>query len=640
MTNPEIPHFQPAPAPCNCPNIGACDGSCAPYNAKPSDELPMVAQTAPAKIYLVIGDDCPQDISFRELCSRFDDGVTWCEDKIDDNSIEYIRADIATPARPMPDNALAGTVCTVAEARGFVAFGAGVYKVTQTTEPGLVVTFRRDGEQGRAVSERAEAPDLTPIPTDDIIVKLQFTSAAGLDSLEDHLREIRAEHWPETVGGQSAKQWLDQRKGAASKEWMAGWDACRAAGQAFQAPEGADLPPLPEAAFADQQTYVTAFSADQMLDYARAALAAQPQESDTMRAEHLDDKDPLINARPDKLLPGQPQPAPAEGALTAEQIDKMLNDFAVAVMFKSLDDRKAKAEVIRAALVANQAEPDLCQNCGDLPHPGCNSEFSTEPVCRFWGPNAETLDIPDHVVEINRLRNVIQAACTGGLDHMIERWKVLFPDAPVPTVHAGQPQPEGTVAADALQSVVNVLEDVMLQSKTEDVHRRRRAAAMACHQALAEAQAPAPAPEPQISTEHGPWLPSQYEEGETYCKRCLTRNIFADKRACDPHIVQGPAVAPAIPARKSACRYPDCHCPSYDGNHCEPSDMASISAQTDEIETRFANLSNYAEKLREVTGAESDEEGYAVRLIHGLKALRAKLSQQPEAKPPVQGSPS
>jgi len=34
------------------------------------------------------------------------------------------------------------------------------------------------------------------------------------------------------------------------------------------------------------------------------------------------------------------------------------------------------------------AESDLCQNCGDLAHPGCNSEFSAEPACRFWGPGA------------------------------------------------------------------------------------------------------------------------------------------------------------------------------------------------------------------------------------------------------------
>lgn len=78
------------PMNCNCPNIGACDGSCAPYN----QPAPMAAQTAPERIYLVIGEDCPQDITFRELCSRFDDGVMWCEDKIDANSIGYVRADL------------------------------------------------------------------------------------------------------------------------------------------------------------------------------------------------------------------------------------------------------------------------------------------------------------------------------------------------------------------------------------------------------------------------------------------------------------------------------------------------------------------------------------------------------------------
>jgi len=64
---------------------------------------------------------------------------------------------------------------------------------------------------------------------------------------------------------------------------------------------------------------------------------------------------------------------------------------------------------------------ERCVKCGD----------------KDWmGGPCSVPDIPDHAVEINRLRNVIQAACTGGLDHMIERWKELFPDAPVPTVHA------------------------------------------------------------------------------------------------------------------------------------------------------------------------------------------------------------
>jgi len=65
-------------------------------------------------------------------------------------------------------------------------------------------------------------------------------------------------------------------------------------------------------------------------------------------------------------------------------------------------------------------------------------------------------EIPDYAVEINRLRNVIQAACSGGLDHMIERWKVLFPDAPVPTVRqqADNWQQYATEREDTAQQVI------------------------------------------------------------------------------------------------------------------------------------------------------------------------------------------
>lgn len=57
-------------------------------------ELPKVEATAPERIYLVIGDDVEPDTDFAEL-DRLG-GVTWCADKIDDNSIEYVRADLAS----------------------------------------------------------------------------------------------------------------------------------------------------------------------------------------------------------------------------------------------------------------------------------------------------------------------------------------------------------------------------------------------------------------------------------------------------------------------------------------------------------------------------------------------------------------
>ncbi len=103
-------------------------------------------------------------------------------------------------ARAVTPSSLLEARLNVEQARGFVAFGAGVYKVTQTKAPGLVVTFRADDEMGYQVGDRAPEVDTRPILAEAIVARLQFTSVAGLDSLEQHLREIRAEHWPETVG--------------------------------------------------------------------------------------------------------------------------------------------------------------------------------------------------------------------------------------------------------------------------------------------------------------------------------------------------------------------------------------------------------------------------------------------------------
>lgn len=49
-----------------------------------------------------------------------------------------------------------------------------------------------------------------------------------------------------------------------------------------------------------------------------------------------------------------------------------------------------------------------------------------------------------------------------------------------------------------------------------------------------------------VSTEHGPWIESTIHEGETYCKRCLVRSVFAGHKKCEPHAVAVPA-AQAVP---------------------------------------------------------------------------------------------
>jgi len=51
---------------------------------------PNIVATAPERIYLVIGEDVDKSTDFADLCGE---GITWCEDKIDGNSIEYVRAD-------------------------------------------------------------------------------------------------------------------------------------------------------------------------------------------------------------------------------------------------------------------------------------------------------------------------------------------------------------------------------------------------------------------------------------------------------------------------------------------------------------------------------------------------------------------
>ncbi|MEJ1933875.1 hypothetical protein WDZ92_27065 [Nostoc sp. NIES-2111] len=46
--------------------------------------------------------------------------------------------------------------------------------------------------------------------------------------------------------------------------------------------------------------------------------------------------------------------------------------------------------------------------------------------------------VDDYATEINRLPTLLLAPCTGGTDHLLGRWKALFPDEPVPNVKPTQ----------------------------------------------------------------------------------------------------------------------------------------------------------------------------------------------------------
>lgn len=61
--------------------------------ASAAQSAPQVVKSAPDRIYLVIGAECPDDAEFSSLSE-----VTWCEDNIDGNGIEYVRAAQSAPA--------------------------------------------------------------------------------------------------------------------------------------------------------------------------------------------------------------------------------------------------------------------------------------------------------------------------------------------------------------------------------------------------------------------------------------------------------------------------------------------------------------------------------------------------------------
>lgn len=56
-----------------------------------------------------------------------------------------------------------------------------------------------------------------------------------------------------------------------------------------------------------------------------------------------------------------------------------------------------------AAPAQPPAALETCQNCGDLPYPGCSSEFQGEPSCRFWPAAAPS-------VEAEPVRRLVDAA--------------------------------------------------------------------------------------------------------------------------------------------------------------------------------------------------------------------------------------
>lgn len=179
------------------------------------------------------------------------------------------------------------------------------------------------------------------------------------------------------------------------------------------------------------------------LQMVRNALRRDSESGKTARGEMLDEFDKAT-------LVAAPQPEAVREDPENDPPARESSDWAPP---KDYDGDGSVDAMARRALAAQQAEPQLvgcnCRWDGRTQVQWCELHLAHKEAIHEWAGRAKTAkaelaahqagqqdDFPDYAVEINRLRNVIQAACSGGLDHMIERWKVLFPDAPVPTVRA------------------------------------------------------------------------------------------------------------------------------------------------------------------------------------------------------------
>ena len=52
--------------------------------------MSKIRKNIPKEIYLQISDDCDTDDFLKETKIAGDAGITWCEDKINDNDIRYV----------------------------------------------------------------------------------------------------------------------------------------------------------------------------------------------------------------------------------------------------------------------------------------------------------------------------------------------------------------------------------------------------------------------------------------------------------------------------------------------------------------------------------------------------------------------
>lgn len=87
--------------------------------------------------------------------------------------------------------------------RGYAHLGIGAYVLNNSNvqEPAeLIISIATEGEKaGRAVGEDRANPEGHVLQPEDMVVRLRFENAAGLDALEKQLRFLREEHFQGTA---------------------------------------------------------------------------------------------------------------------------------------------------------------------------------------------------------------------------------------------------------------------------------------------------------------------------------------------------------------------------------------------------------------------------------------------------------
>ncbi len=96
----------------------------------------------------------------------------------------------------------------ISSARGYAHLGIGAYIINHSAAGNpaeLCITLASDEDRAtRTVGDNADnPPDAEPIPAEEMVVRLRFASAAGLDALKAQLAWVRTVHFASSAADET-----------------------------------------------------------------------------------------------------------------------------------------------------------------------------------------------------------------------------------------------------------------------------------------------------------------------------------------------------------------------------------------------------------------------------------------------------